>query len=203
MSGCNEIGLMLGAFEDGELEPHEMQEVAFHLARCQACTAEISGIATIGRELRAIAPAPSLAGFAAKVKTRIDNLPAPLTARISRSISRRFGAIGSGLAWGGAIAAVAAMATLLMTPYAERFTNQYNNAAPTVAMLAHDAARVPDEIAKVLPEAIPADDRATLAGDSQAVILRLESEIPSVAVWNEPRTGTPVIWVPDQQQPQL
>ena len=38
MAECGEISMMLGAFEDSELEPNEMQEVAYHLARCESCT---------------------------------------------------------------------------------------------------------------------------------------------------------------------
>ena len=36
-------------------------------------------------------------------------------------------------------------------------------------------------------------------GDSHAVIKRLESEIPTTAVWSEPENGTTVIWLPSEQ----
>ncbi len=42
MAECSEISLMLGAFEDAELEPNEMQEVAYHLARCDSCSSILS-----------------------------------------------------------------------------------------------------------------------------------------------------------------
>jgi len=69
MAECSEISLMLGAFEDAELEPNEMQEVAYHLARCDSCSSILSDYSTVGRELRSITPAldfaaPNLAGFA-------------------------------------------------------------------------------------------------------------------------------------------
>jgi hypothetical protein len=37
-----------------------------------------------------------------------------------------------------------------------------------------------------------------MAEDSQAIISRLEAEMPSVAVWSEPQSDTTVIWLPDQ-----
>ena len=43
MARCEEMTLLLGPFEDGELEPHEMQEVARHLAGCPACETELAG----------------------------------------------------------------------------------------------------------------------------------------------------------------
>ena len=55
------------------------------------------------------------------------------------------------------------------------------------------------EQAPVQLASAPADMNAA-AEDSQTVISRLESEIPSVAVWSEPQNDTTVIWLPDQQQ---
>lgn len=74
MPECNEIGLMLGAAGDGELEPDEMQAVARHLTGCATCTVEQSDYAKIGRELRAIAVMPSLEGFAKSVLDLIGKL---------------------------------------------------------------------------------------------------------------------------------
>ena len=54
MAECGEISMMLGAFEDSELEPNEMQEVAFHLARCESCTGLLADYSTLGRNLRSI-----------------------------------------------------------------------------------------------------------------------------------------------------
>jgi hypothetical protein len=76
MPQCSEIGLMLGAAGDGELEPECMQEIAHHVTRCAACTGELSDYATIKRELKAIAVAPSLEGFTKSVLDLIATLVA-------------------------------------------------------------------------------------------------------------------------------
>ncbi|MGH7815062.1 MAG: anti-sigma factor family protein [Candidatus Binataceae bacterium] len=200
MAACGEIDLMLGAFEDGELEPNEMQEVAFHLARCQACTGDLASLSTIGRELRAIAPASVPLGFSAAVKRRIDDLPVPLTVRVGRYFDRTFGLIGSGIAWGAGMAAVAALTAILIAPYAGRFANRHPNTAIAMASLARSAVEAPRRLAAALPVVAIPEDQAAYGQDSRAVISRLEAEDPSVAVWSEPRTDTTVIWVPDRQQ---
>ncbi|HVN64308.1 MAG TPA: zf-HC2 domain-containing protein [Candidatus Binataceae bacterium] len=197
MAACSEINLMLGSFEDGELEPNEMQEVAFHLARCQACTDELSELSTIGRELRSLSSAPALAGFAVTVKERIDNLPVPFRVRMSRFFDRGFGAIGSGFAWGAAMAAVAAATTILISPYATRLASRHPETVNAVTSIARDAVRAPARLAEAFPD--NSIQVASFNRDSHAVISRLEAEVPSVAVWNEPRTDTTVIWVPDQR----
>ncbi len=76
MPECSEIGLMLGAAGDGELEPNDLQEVARHVERCASCTGELSDYSTIGRELRAIAVMPSLEGFTKSVLDVIAKLVA-------------------------------------------------------------------------------------------------------------------------------
>src|SRR5277367_1371309 len=119
MAECAEISMMLGAFEDSELEPNEMQEVAFHLARCESCTGILGDYSTLGRDLRSNAAEPSLAGFSSAVVARIDRLPMPLTARIARAFRRQIDAVGAGFAWSGAVAAAAVITIVLMTPYAQ------------------------------------------------------------------------------------
>jgi hypothetical protein len=74
MAECSEIGLMLGAAGDGELEPDHMQEIAHHLTRCADCTIRLSDYAAIGRELKAIATMPSLEGFTKSVLAAITTL---------------------------------------------------------------------------------------------------------------------------------
>ena len=184
---------MLGAFEDSELEPNEMQEVAFHLARCESCTAVLGDYSTLGRNLRSITAAPSLAGFSSAVIARLDRLPQPVLTRIERFIRRQLDSVGSGVAWGGAVAAAAIMTIVLMTPYARQFANR--GTQPTVVASSDQNASAP-----------PANQVATAAAneptmednDSHADISRLESANHSVAVWSEPRRDTTVIWLPDQ-----
>jgi anti-sigma factor RsiW len=192
MAECSEISLMLGAFEDAELEPNEMQEVAYHLARCDSCSSILSDYSTVGRELRSITPAldfaaPNLAGFADAVIERIDRLPQPWFRRVERYFGRGTDFLGSGFAWGGAVAAVAMLTMILMTPY----LSGRKIGAPTAASNQLAAAAV--------AQPGTANDESSMAdNDSHAVISRLESGNPSVAVWSEPRKDTTVIWLPDQ-----
>jgi len=192
MAECSEISLMLGAFEDAELEPNEMQEVAYHLARCDSCSSILSDYSTVGRELRSITPAldfaaPNLAGFADAVIARIDRLPQPWYQRVQRYFGRGTDFLGSGFAWGGAVAAVAMLTMILMTPYlSSRRLGAPNPASNQLAS------------ATVTQPATASDESSMADNDSHAVISRLESGNPSVAVWSEPRKDTTVIWLPDQ-----
>jgi anti-sigma factor RsiW len=197
MAECSEISLMLGPFEDHALEPHEYQEVAFHLARCERCTAELADYAAIGRELRTLAPDFPLDGFKQAVMRRIDNLPVPLTERLRRL----FGGIGelfpSGLGMAMAAAVAAAITVVFVTPYAQM---ALKGSAP-VGELAR-AERALTEVPAANVEAARHEvsgEVAGLAEEPHAIISKLESDIPSVAVWNEPRMETTVIWLPDQQ----
>ncbi len=198
MAECSEIALMLGAFEDGELEPHEYQSVAFHLARCDRCTAELSDYSAIGRELRTAVAEPALAGFAAGVMRRIDSLPVPLSIRVSRFISRLSDQLGGGFGMATAAAAAAILTVFLASPFARNLAGHPGAlpqvASPQIAKVETSAEQAPVQLASA-----PADMNAA-AEDSQTVISRLESEIPSVAVWSEPQDDTTVIWLPDQQQ---
>jgi len=204
MAECSEIGLLLGAFEDAELEPHEMQDVAYHLARFDACTSLLGDYASIGRELRSTVELPSLVGFAQSVQKRIDNLPVPMGRRVGRWFGRLGEQLNSGLAMGTAMAAVAALTVLVLTPYLRRSLSpslgQALVKAPAVAsqQLAA-AARDVEAAPAAIAVAANAADSGELASDSHAVISKLEAEMPSVAVWTEPRSDTTVIWLPDQQ----
>lgn len=191
MAECGEISMMLGAFEDSELEPNEMQEVAFHLARCESCTGVLADYSKIGRDLRSITAVPSLAGFSNAVVARVDRLPQPVLTRIERFLRRQLDSVGAGIAWGGAVVAAAIMTIFLMTPYARQVANR--GMAPTVVASSDHGVAAPDQAANV------AANEPTMAdNDSHADISRLESENHSVAVWSEPRRDTTVIWLPDQ-----
>src|SRR5271166_6726982 len=189
MAECGEISMMLGGFEDSELEPNEMQEVAFHLARCESCTGILADYSTLGRDLRSIAAEPSLTGFSSAVIARVDRLPQPVMTRIERFLRRQLDSVGSGIAWGGAAVAVAVMTIVLMTPYAQQFANRGTHAT-VLAKAAPNAAPAPNQMAT-------ADEPTMADNDSHADISRLESENHSVAVWSEPRRDTTVIWLPD------
>src|SRR5215469_5805358 len=190
MADTAHVSLMLGPFEDRELEPHEYQEVAFHLARCEQCRTELADYGAIGRELRTLAVDLPLDGFKDAVMRRIDGVPVPLSVRVRRLFDRFAGLFPSGLGMAVAGAIAAAITVVLVTPYAQ------------VAM--HRSASI-HEIAKAEPEpAVRAGvetarhaigrEFGEAEEQPQAVISKLESDIPSVAVWNEPRMSTTVIW---------
>ncbi len=155
MAECSEISLLLGAFEDGELEPHEMQGVAYHLARCNSCTEAIAEIGALGRELRGAVTLPSLDGFPQAVMKRIDNLPQPLWKRISNLVARSSERLSSGFAMGAAMAAVAAITTIIVTPYAQQFAGRQRatplHLAATKIVPAYTDA-TPREIASAIPQ---------------------------------------------------
>ena len=71
-------------------------------------------------------------------------------------------------------------------------------AAPTLA-----SAAVDQETRMIVPADEDSEQLASTPnlnpGDSHAIIKRLESEIPTTAVWSEPENGTTVIWLPSEQ----
>jgi anti-sigma factor RsiW len=187
MADCSEISLMLGAFDDNELEPHEMQEVAFHLARCEDCTTQLSDYSAIGRQLRSVCAPPELNGFAAAVRERIDSLPVPLGVRVSRWFAGVRETFPTALALSAATGVAALLTVLIATPYVQHF-------------LMHRTDQV--QIAKIVKpqlQQIAQANKRAVTNDSEADISRLETDSPNVAVWSEPQDDTTVIWLPDQQ----
>ena len=197
MAETNHLSLMLGPFEDRELEPHEYQEVAFHLARCEQCTAELADYTQMGRELRSLDPDLPLDGFKDAVMRRIESLPVPFSVRLHRM----FGGIGelfpSNLGIAVASAVVAALTVILVTPYAQTVMNR-SGASREIARVERDLVTAPAVTTENARQQL-ARDVAQVEEEPEAVISKLESDIPSVAVWNEPRMATTVIWLPDQQ----
>jgi len=207
MKDCDQITLLLGAFEDGELEPHEMQEVARHLAACKSCEELLGDYNVIGRELREIITIPPLTGFAAGVNARIVALRPPLSERIGaffESLNQRWAAAFAMVSMAGAVAVITA---LVLTPYLRHNVGGAANvpmakvepaaAAPSLASATEESAR------SVVPSEDEGQQLASTPdinpGDSHAVIKRLESQIPTTAVWSEPENGTTVIWLPSDQ----
>ncbi len=212
MAECSEISLLIGPFEDGELEPHEMQEVARHLAACSSCDQILNDYSQIGRELRSVATLPPLDDFAQGVLNRIGALPIPMRQRFSAWLGEFVGELHGTLAVGALAAAVAVVTAVLVSPYAQHLIA--NRMAPIASIESKTIARLeaqpvavdaaPPVAAEGAPMMESKAERPSLAelsaGNSHAIISRLESEIPSVAVWSEPRNDTTVIWLPEQQQ---
>lgn len=219
MAECSEISLLLGPFDDGELEPHEMQEVARHLAACSSCETILNDYSMIGRELRNLAAVPSLDGFADSVLARIGAWPAPWRERFARWFDGVNDRISATVAMGCVAAAVAVITAIIVTPYAQNrmagrlgpIASVQTKSADTSAALAPmdnplsavDATPVAVPVPFESKDELPASGQvvASSAGtNSHAIISRLESQIPSVALWSEPQNDTTVIWLPEQQQ---
>jgi anti-sigma factor RsiW len=188
MAQCSEINLLLGAFEDGELEPHEMQEVARHLAHCPSCEKTLAAYGSLGRLLRDTVAVPALNGFSDAVLERIHDLRPPLTTRIRRRfdvLSERFGA-AAGLAV--AMGAAAALTIVLATPVVR---NIFGIDRQDVTMVSREGGT---------PTGNPSSPATLTAASNEpgTIISRLETSNPDVAVWSEPSQGTTVIWLPDQ-----
>jgi hypothetical protein len=206
MSDCNQISLLLGPFEDGELEPHEMQEVARHLATCASCEELLGDYSAVGRELREVIAIPPLTGFAASVDARIAELKMPLRERIGaffESLNERWAAAFAMVSMAGAVAVLTA---LVLTPYLRRnvgiggpIAPMAKVDAPSSANLASTTTDQESTRAMVPTDTEPrqlASNPNAMSGDSHTVIRKLESEIPTTAVWSEPENGTTVIWLP-------
>jgi anti-sigma factor RsiW len=206
MPACDQMRLLLGPFEDGELEPHEMQDVAFHVVSCPECKAILEEYRALGVALRDAAAIPALDGFAEAVQARIGRLRLPIRVRLGRYFDSLNQHLAAAIAIGAAAAASAVLTVALVNPVARRIVN---GAAPTPQTLS--AAQPPSVPAvKLAGTANPAANTKAMvdqqvdvnppidAGNPRAVISSLEADSPSVAVWNEPRTDTTVIWVPDQ-----
>jgi anti-sigma factor RsiW len=192
MAQCNDIAPLLGSFEDGELPPHEMQEVARHLASCASCEQTLAGYSNVGRLLRETASAPALDGFALAVQARIEQLRPPLRVRMGRWFETQRERFGGGLAVAFAMAAAAILTVVITSPFAR---NLVGVGANHVTQLATRDARA---LARDTAKSSAAIASAT-SGEPSTIISKLESSNPNVAVWSEPSQDTTVIWLPDQQ----
>ena len=199
MAQCGEISLLLGAFEDGELEPHEMREVAVHLAACKGCELAYSQIIRIGMMLRDTAPAPDLNGFTEAVAARV----ARMRPSSADNVIRRPGVFGdrtrTSVRFAAAMAIAAAVTVLIALPVARRFDLTGYQPAPLPVADKADAAAA--QVADAQASTANTGGQVTQASagdDSSAVISKLETPDPNVAVWSEPSDDTTVIWLPDQ-----
>jgi anti-sigma factor RsiW len=191
MAQCSEIAPLLGAFEDSELEPHEMQEVARHLASCKACEETLAGYSTVGGLLRDAAPVPELDGFAMAVQARLEQLRPPLRVRLGRWFEAQRERFGSAAAMAFAMAVAAILTVVITSPFARNLIGAGSHgtqvAERDARKLARDGAKLPAELA------------SAAGGEPSTIISKLETSNPDVAVWSEPSQDTTVIWLPDQQ----
>jgi len=124
MPVCDQVQLLLGPFADGELEPHEMEDVALHVVSCLTCKASLEAYHSLGVALRDCVPPPPADGFTVAVLKRIEHVPQPLRLRIRR----RLDAIAEHVSAGFALVdtgAVAALVTFVVArPYVSGLLEQ-------------------------------------------------------------------------------
>jgi anti-sigma factor RsiW len=191
MADCDEIAPLLGSFQDGELLPHLMKEVAHHLAGCTSCEETLADYSSLGGLLRDTAPEPALDGFAMAVQARIEQLRSPLRMRLGRWFETQRERFGNGVAVTFAMAAAAILTVVITTPFARKMIGAGDHAAQVTArdvrVLARDTAKSSGALA------------SAVGGEPSTIISKLETSNPDVAVWSEPSQDTTVIWLPDQQ----
>src|SRR5215471_11686010 len=124
MSECGQVKLLLGPFDDGELEPHEMEEVALHIVGCGPCKVTLDDYRSLGVALRDSLPQPAIDGFTASVLKRIEQIPQPWWMRwriYLDTLKEHIGTTGP-LVAGGAF--VALLTVWLVTPYAQHMLHR-------------------------------------------------------------------------------
>jgi anti-sigma factor RsiW len=179
MPACDQVKLLLGPFDDGELEPHEMEDVAFHVVTCGACKTVLDGYRSLGVALRDCAPQPPIEGFTAAVLKRIDQIPQPLWKRgqhYLEDLSERIGGTVS-LAAAGAFAAL--LTAWLVTPYAQRLLHHSSILVQVASGDRNDMKGLAEHQAGASQKASP--DQA---------------ESSMITLSNDPTTT--VIWLPNQ-----
>jgi len=224
MTDCGEIHLLLGPYADGEVEPHEIAVVEAHLAGCAVCPSALSDYRALGAGLRELPPPLVPPDFARIVTKRIARLYGGWRVRLAQ-FRESMGALGAAFEV-VAVGAVAALLTVFVAePYMRTLSFHHRAAQPmqlahhsvtppvvlasTSRTAQHIRARPvqsPQDLAgqtfagqsfagQVAGDVADADAAAAL--DSQEVVSALGGGVgPSVAVWNEPRTDTTVVWVP-------
>jgi anti-sigma factor RsiW len=165
-----------------------MQSVARHLAVCEKCEAELVEFAAIGERLREIIGEPTLEGFTQSVMARLPR-PTPIRNWLRGFLDLFNERLIAGTALGAATLAIGAWTMILVTPLAQNFVARARVDRSSLLVSAKAQARGLESVAKM----------ASLGHHSRAVISRLESKMPSVAVWSEPDTEATVIWVPDER----
>ncbi len=174
MADCAQVRQLVSSFQDAELEPPQMQQVAYHLGTCADCGGIVKDYTDIAAALRETTPQPDLEGFTARVLTRVESLRLPLRVRLGRLLDAMVGErLTAWLALGSTAMAAAALTAVLVAPYIYRSIGQAGSGQAST----------------------PNEPQLAMAG-SEAGMTSLESHFPSVAVWSEGET--PVIWVLDQ-----
>jgi hypothetical protein len=179
MPACDQVKLLLGPFDDGELEPHEMADVAFHVVSCIACKLALDDYRTLGVALRDCAPQPSLEGFTGAVLQRINEVPQPWLMRWRHYLNQFAEYVGGPVSLVAAGAFAALLTVWLVTPYARHLLHPSSNLVQVSSENKNDTM----------------GGLKQQAGGSQSA-LPDQSQSSMIALSNDPTTT--VIWLPNQ-----
>jgi len=188
MTQCEQIEPLLTGFVDGELVPPQMQAVARHLAACPKCESVLIEFSAVGERLREVAGEFQLEGFTQSVMAKLPR-PTPIRDRLRSFLDLFNERLIAGTALVAATLAIGAWTMILVTPMARVLMARARADKSAVVASAKAEVHGIDNATRV----------AAVTHRSQAVISRLESQLPNVAVWSEPDTEATVIWVPDRR----
>ncbi len=178
MPACDQVKLLLGPFDDGELEPHEMEDVALHVVRCGSCKAALDDYRSLGVALRDCITQPVIDGFTSAVLKRIDQLPQPLWQRWRHYADTLAEYLGSPFSLVAAGAFAALITAWLVTPYAQRLLHRSSNTVQVALQNENELTGVSETASGMSQNALPD-----------------QSEPPMITLTNDP--STTVIWLPN------
>lgn len=205
MAHCDDIAPLLSAFNDGELSPHESNQVAEHLNGCEVCKSTVLDYLLLGHHLRTATPLPDLGGFTERVMEGIAGTRRPLRDRLLNRLEAWRERWVAAVSVMGAAMAVAALAMVLAGPHSlPRVADVLSGSSPkTATTVSNGATNVSNTATTVTfndENMSPTPDVPPFVPDhpsGEAYISRLEARPASVATWSEPDTKTTVIWLAD------
>jgi anti-sigma factor RsiW len=191
LAHCDDIAPLLSAFNDGELAPHESEQVTRHLDRCETCKDTLLDYLMLGHHLRSAAAMPTLEGFSESVLKAIEGSRRPFRDRLRYRLAELREGWVAAVSLTGAALATAALVLVLAKPQSLSRLSAMVGRSPQPSG--------PSEIVQNSPGSSPppASPEVPPASNSETFISRLEAKPPSVAMWSEPDNKTTVIWLGD------
>lgn len=196
MAQCSEIELLLGPFTDGELEPHEMEEVALHVVACHLCKAALDDYHALGVTLRGVVALPELASFSAAVQGRIRQLRVPLHTRIKRPFDWFGERMGTAFAMGAAAAVAAVITAVVVTPYASRISNALRQASGNASVANRDTSAPTAS----LPEQRKLAQEVAASSQPRNSVTAAPSQPNDLAIANEGSGANNVLGAPQAEE---
>lgn len=179
MPACDQVKFLLGPFDDGELEPHEMEDVALHVVSCRACKAVLDEYRSMGVALRDCVAQPALDGFAAGVLRRIDEVRQPLWRSWRPYLDAIAEHAGAAVALMAAGAFAALLTAWLVTPYAQRLLHRSSNLVQVATGNQNDMTAPREPMPSASQNAAtdqPESSMITLSNDPTATVIWLPNQ---------------------------